>query len=306
MNSSVPFVSVVVPHLNQHDELAASLASLAAQSYPRSAFEVIVVDNGSTPVPEDVVARFEGVRLEQEPEPGPGLARNRGAAVARGEILAFIDADCRAAADWLKVIARTLNDPEGSLVVGGDVRIAFKYPDHPTMLEAYEAVFAYRQKEYIEKQGFSGTGNLAVRRKDFERIGAFAGIAVAEDKEWGRRASALGYRLAYVPEMLVFHPARRSFDELFTKWERHIAHDFGARQRSGAERAAWCVRAGAVAVSPLVDVVRIVVSDRVQGTHARALAFAALVRVRLFRAGRMLCLLLGHEGAPGPVFWNRP
>jgi len=73
-------------------------------------------------------------------------------------------------------------------VVGGDVRIAVANPRRLTHLEAYESIFAYRQQEYIETMGFSGTGNLAVGREDFERIGPFAGIEVAEDRDWGRRA----------------------------------------------------------------------------------------------------------------------
>ena len=82
-----------------------------------------------------------------------------------------------------------------------------------TALEAYESVFAYRFKLYIEEHGFSGTGNLVVRRADFKTIGPFRGIEVAEDIDWGQRARAAGYTFVYVPEMIVFHPARESIQE---------------------------------------------------------------------------------------------
>ena len=116
-----PFVSVVVPHLNQPGPLAACLEALARQSYPREAFEVIVADNGSEASPADIVARLEGARLVVEPSPGPGPARNRGVAESRGEILAFVDSDCVADRGWLEAAARRLGEPDGKIVVGGDV-----------------------------------------------------------------------------------------------------------------------------------------------------------------------------------------
>src|SRR4051794_8901034 len=97
-------ISVIIPHLNQPDALEACLRSLDAQTLARDAFEIIVVDNGSATPPMDVVAGHPGVRLQHESRPGPGPARNAGVAAANGEILAFIDADCRAHQDWLSSV----------------------------------------------------------------------------------------------------------------------------------------------------------------------------------------------------------
>lgn len=89
---SAPTVSVIIPHLNQHEALTRCLASLAGQG----AAEIIVVDNGSRAPLDDVMAAFPDVRFLREPTPGPGPARNLGVMHATGEVLAFIDADCRA------------------------------------------------------------------------------------------------------------------------------------------------------------------------------------------------------------------
>ncbi len=67
------------------------------------------------------------------------------------------------------------------MVFSGDVRIWRDDTTKFSAIEAYESVFAYRFKMYIEKQGYSGTGNLAVRREDFEKVGPFRGLDVAED-----------------------------------------------------------------------------------------------------------------------------
>src|SRR5262249_35858022 len=152
---------------NQPEMLEACLSSLDAQSLARSLFEVIVVDNGSDCVPEAVVTRHHGARLLQESQPGPGPARNFGARYATGRILAFIDADCRAHPHWLRSALETLCSSSEKTILGGDVRIWRNDEDAYTAIEAYEGVFAYRFKLYIERHGFCGTGNLVVHRADF-------------------------------------------------------------------------------------------------------------------------------------------
>src|SRR5690349_19590197 len=201
-------VSVIAPHLNQPEHLAAFLASLFAQDYDMGRAEVIIVDNGSRPLPQAVVDRFPDVQLVEEPVPGPGPARNRGAALALAPILVFADADCPVAPDWLpKILARFAADP-GLAVLGGEVRVFPAVPGDPRPAEAYEAVYAFRQRLYIERQGFSVTANMAVRRTVFEAVGGFGGIAVAEDNDWGQRAGRMGFRTVWAPEVRVRHPAR--------------------------------------------------------------------------------------------------
>ena len=95
--SNRPLISVVIPHLNQPEALDTCLTSLDSQSLERLLFEVIVVDNGSASIPTDIVVNHSGTRLLQELQPGPGPARNFGVRAANGDIIAFIDADCRAA-----------------------------------------------------------------------------------------------------------------------------------------------------------------------------------------------------------------
>ena len=94
----------------------------------------------------------------------PGPARNAGVAAATADILAFIDADCRAHPGWVSAAVGALEQPSSTGVVGGDVQIDLAHHTCMTGLEAYESVFAYRQALYIHKLGFSGAGNLAMRR----------------------------------------------------------------------------------------------------------------------------------------------
>jgi GT2 family glycosyltransferase len=302
MRPSKPMLSVIIPHLNQSDQLDACLTSLDRQTVERTLFEVIVVDNGSILLPEDVIGRHPGTYLLQEIKPGPGLARNRGVQAAVGDIFCFTDADCRAHPDWLRNAIQALSaSPEGT-ILGGDVRIWRDDASTFTALQAYESVFAYRFKLYIEQHGYSGTGNLVVRRADFEKVGWFGGMHLAEDNDWGMRACAAGFAFRYVPEIIVFHPARRSIRELFVKWDRHIRHHLYSAQNRRGWAVRWLARAFAVLASPAVDCVKVFTSDRIHGGLARVKALMVLIAVRAYRAWRMTALLAFRKRA---VVWNR-
>lgn len=282
--------------------LARCLAALAAGR--RKPDEIVVVDNGSAELPEAVCAAHPGLRLLHEPEPGPGPARNRGIAATTGGILAFIDADCIADPGWLAAAEAAMADPEAT-ILGGDVRIALADPARLTALEAYESIYAYRMDRYIAKMGFTGTGNLVMRREVFADVGPFAGLAVAEDRDWGRRATARGYRIRYVAGMKVYHPARASFAEIERKWQRQTAHDLYDARAERFGRVKWAAKMLALAASPLAEIPRILTDDRVSGPRSRLLAFAALARIRLYRAWLMARLLLGGDPDAMSGGWNR-
>lgn len=295
-------ISVIIPHLNQPDMLQNCLASLVAGS--RQPDEIFVVDNGSRTLPEAICAGFDGVTLLQERTPGPGPARNHGIAHASGDILAFIDADCLADPAWLAEAEAAMADPAAQ-ILGGDVRIAYVDQDDLTVLEAYESIYAYRMDRYIAREGFTGTGNLVIRPEIFADVGPFAGIGVAEDRDWGQRATARGHTIRYVGAMRIYHPARTDFSELTLKWDRHMAHDFQRDRQSAKGWAKWLAKTAVMALSPLAEVPRIVASDRVTGWGDKWKAFRALARIRAYRARRMIELT--YAGDPEAVSgqWNR-
>ena len=296
-----PVISVVIPHLNQPESLEACLSSLEAQSLARCFFEIIVVDNGSVHIPRDIVANHSGTRLLRELQPGPGPARNFGVRASTGDIIAFIDADCRAHRDWLRTALQAIRSSPDGTILGGDVRIWRSRGNTSTAIEAYESVFGYRFKLFIERHGYCGTGNLVVRRTDYDKAGPFAGIDIAEDVEWGQRARSAGLRFRYVPEMVIFHPARRSLQELRVKWDRHTQHNLNMARGKRGWKIRWIARALAVLASPIVDSVRALSSDRIQGISARLKAISVLFAIRAYRASKMLSLLSESEG----VVWNR-
>ena len=298
-----PEISVVIPHLGQPELLCRCLRSLAGQQ-GAPPFEVLVVDNGSAELPAEICAGF-GARLLAEPVPGPGPARNRGVAAARGAILAFTDADCVTDPGWLAAIARRFDQDPHVGILGGDVRIARADPDRITAIEAYESIYAFRTRLYIERDRYVATLNMAVRRTIIDQVGPFGGIEIAEDIDWGQRATALGLPIVYEPAALVQHPARPDFAALCRKWDRHVAHFYDEARRKPLWWPRWMARTGAVALSPIGETLTILRSKRIEGGRARRLALEGLTRIRLYRAGRMLSLGLGADPAGLSGAWNR-
>lgn len=299
--SDSPQLSVVIPHLNAPHALAYCLAALARQAGDGVDFEVIVVDNGSTELPEEICAAYPFVQCTQEATPGPGPARSRGVGLARADVVAFIDCDCIAQPGWITGIARYFNENPDTDVIGGDVRISRADVSAPTSIEAYESVYGYRMELYILRDGYAATCNMAVRRNVFRKVGDFGGITIAEDMDWGKRATAMGMKTRYVPEIRVETPARGTFAELTRKWDRHIGHDF-AEVAGLRGRLRWIARSLLLAASPLGEVIRIAQSDRISGRRERLLALGCLTRIRFYRCSRMLGLLISRDPQAGAAW----
>lgn len=295
-----PLLSIIVPHLEDCDGLSRCLAALSRQERA-PCHEVIVVDNGSSKPPGQICRRFDA-RLLFEPRPGPGPARNAGAASARAPFLAFVDADCAPAPDWMATLAAALG-AQPAAVVAGHVRVV-SGPDTPPAVAAYEALYSYRCEMFAIRHNYAASCNMGVARDTFHAVGPFAGIGRAEDVDWGRRAWARGHCIVFVPGASVETPARTSFRELERKWRRHIAHewlDAVGPARSGWR---WVAKAALLAVSPVGEALRIAVSRDADGLRQRAWALVGLTRVRLMRARYMMRLAGGLDCRAALVAWN--
>ena len=231
-----PFVSVIVPVYNDFAGLKQCLESLEAQTYPGDRYEVIVVDNGSSTPIEPVLQPFAHVRLERETAPGSYAARNRGLQAARGEVLAFTDADCRPAPVWLAEGVSALEANRDCGLVAGAVQVVAADPLAPTAVEQYELTYGFRQAFYVT-EGFGATANVFTRKDVIETVGGFdARLKSCGDREWGMRVRDRGYRLAYADRALVLHPARRSWGDLVRKTARVSGGMFALSRMRGKGR----------------------------------------------------------------------
>jgi len=228
-------VSVIVPARDAGPTLARTLAALTGQELDQR-FEVIVVDDGSRDDTAAIVSGFAPAvtLVANERSQGPGAARNRGAAVAHGPVLAFTDADCFPAPGWLAHGLRALR--EADLVQG---RVA---PDPSVARTPFDRTL------WVEDHGgFYQTANLFVRRETFDAVGGFrdwalerphrrlatpdrrrargARTPIGEDTLFAWSARRLGARSAFAADALVHHavvPGTVS-DDMADRW--HWARD---------------------------------------------------------------------------------
>lgn len=282
-------IAIIIPHYDDPARLARCLAALGGNDL--SGCEVVVVDNASPRPPDAVRAAFPAFRFVTEPERGAAAARNRGVAETTAPLLLFLDADCVPAPDWVAT-ARAVA-PRADLT-GGRVEVFDETPPPRSGTEAFEAVFAFDFRRYVEVQGFSGTGNLLTRRDVFEDVGPFR-TGVSEDRDWSFRATAKGYRLAYADALRVGHPARADWPALRAKWRRITQEMFALAATRPHGRLFWALKALAMPASMLAHLPKVVASPRLSGPGERLRAVATLARLRFLRMAWMLRQAAGGE-----------
>jgi len=205
-------ISVIVCAHNEERFVAACLHSLLAQS--RRPDEVILINNASDDATGLVARGIPGVRVVDEPRKGLVVARERGRLEANGEVLVYVDADCRAPLGWLERIERRFLDNPSVLALSGNYRFYDWDWWGRTLLRAYDFTLGpatHVLVKYILRIGvvFYG-GNFAVRRDALDRIGGFDTRIEfhGEDTNLGRRLSAIGdVELRY--DCFLFTSARR-------------------------------------------------------------------------------------------------
>lgn len=234
-----PAVTVIIPVKDDAVRLGHCLDALASQTFT-GGIEVLVVDNGSSDNPGAVVSQHDSARLLFESRPSSYAARNLGARAAVGDVLAFTDADCLPAPDWIeRAYAYLLASGEPSFVAG-HVDVFVGDPANPTLVERYELLHAFRQDINVELFQFGVTANLLVRKTVFERVGPFdAELVSSGDREWGQRAHSLECRGHYAADARVRHPARRSWAELRRKQQRIQYGDVQLRHSRGQAAVDW-------------------------------------------------------------------
>ena len=234
---TLPFVSVIVPALNEGDYIATCLDSLMKIQYPSSKHEIIVVDNGSMDNTAQVIRKYP-VQSVFEPKRGAAAARNRGAAIARGSVLAFVDADCAVCKHWLEAITHILCNGHNIHGVMGPSR---------GVNRSLWAEFRQRQvEEFIAEASMGGdnvskaaTTSFAILKSVFNKVGGFDERYLrAHDIELSIRLHSHGYKIAFEPRAWVLHMHPTDLQEIaeirrmhgFYTYKIVQQHDFLSRK----------------------------------------------------------------------------
>jgi GT2 family glycosyltransferase len=225
-----PDVSVVVATYNRRAGLAELLQALAAQSYPASQFEVVVVDDGSTDGTPGLLATMSvpyTLRSWRQANGGPAAARNLGMQHARGQLILFLDDDVVPEPHLIDAHVRAHGDGADRVVTGPMSPPPLDWPqptwdrwDARQLEKQYRAMLA-GEFECSQRQFF--TANASVRRDVILAAGGFdPTFRRAEDMELAWRMSRLGVQFIFEPEAEVVHYAARPF----VSWCRN-AYQYG-------------------------------------------------------------------------------
>ena len=251
--SAERLVSVIIPARNESRTIARLVETIRLQAPAGWSAEVVVVDDGST---DDTAsaARAAGARVvELGPRAtggNPAVARNRGARVAAGDPLVFLDADCLPGPGWLP---RLLEGHEaGATVVGGSL-------DLPAGLGPMARADYYCGWYHVHSRRPGGEvpnhppGNLSVRRAAFLATRGFTEqqpIAYAhEELAWQADVRRAGGRIAFDPHAVVYHYNRPGFRNLLRRNYRWGYSAIESKAPTGAARMAWIYRYPALLVA---------------------------------------------------------
>jgi len=200
--------SVIVPFLNEELHIEECIKSLLNQSFDGQDYELIFVDNGSEDGSAKIVERYpEIIFLKEEGIRNAYVARNKALEAAKGEIIAFTDADCDISPDWLAVISEGMEKTGAVIALGNRV-----FPPNVSgalkLMELYDNVKAeFVLSKCPKKWVFGFANNMAVRAEAFEKLGFFDNRDMAGDIEFIQRCvSGLpDVEITYLPNMLVRH-----------------------------------------------------------------------------------------------------
>jgi cellulose synthase/poly-beta-1,6-N-acetylglucosamine synthase-like glycosyltransferase len=225
-------LSVIVACLDAEETLAEQLEALATQTCP-VAWELLICDNGSTDGTSAIIDRFRSrlplAVIDASARKGAGAARNEGAHRARGDWLAFCDADDVVAAGWLTAMATALDQ---HAFVAGRFE-ANRLNDRRTL----------RSRSLDQQEGLqhsptgaglphAGAGNMGIHRELFLSVGGFdPQVMCLEDTDLSWRVQRTGVSLQYVPEAVVHVRLRASLRQMYRQGRQYgNAHAFLERR----------------------------------------------------------------------------
>jgi glycosyltransferase involved in cell wall biosynthesis len=205
-------IATAVCAYNESRLLPGCLYSLRAQTRPPD--EILVVNNASTDETGAVARAVPGVRVLDELTKGLVVARETARLAARADVIAFMDADCRAPITWLERVEAQFSASRAPVAVTGPYRFYDWDCSGRALIRAYDLVVAPPTHALVHHALGVGAilygGNFAVKAGALQRIGGFDRRIEfhGEDTNLGRRLTAIG-RVALCPDCWVWTSARR-------------------------------------------------------------------------------------------------
>ncbi len=207
-----PTVSIIITTLNNEQTIDECLKSIFDLDYPRDLMEVIVVDGGSKDSTVEIAKKYPA-KVIVKPSNAPS-AYNYALKIARGDLIAIVDADVKVERGWLSRLAGRMKDPLVACVGGG---IETWNPQRvlPRCI-GYDIKYRYGRLLKSGDIKRLATMNLLIRRNVLEKVGGFdESLPTQYDTELGYRITDRGYKIIFEPEAKCYHFNRQTWREYF-------------------------------------------------------------------------------------------
>lgn len=219
-----PFVSIIVPALNEEAVIKKTVDSLLNLSYPKNKFEIIVVDDGSTDGTRDIVKSYKDRRvkliLNEHKGVGKSSALNKGISKSKGEIIGCVDADCYVSVEALDhMVGHFCNSEIGAVITPVKVLKPKTFFEKVQRIEYILTSFIRRMMSFVGTLQVT-PGALSLYKKDIiERLGGFDERNLTEDYEIALRLINNNYRVIMEPSIDTYTYVPESFKGL---WKQRI------------------------------------------------------------------------------------
>jgi glycosyltransferase involved in cell wall biosynthesis len=205
-------VSFITPAYNAQKTLEKCLESILRQKVRK---EVIVVDNASTDATKGIIKKYKNVRYVYEKKKGEPCARNAGLSKAKGDFIAFVDADVVLPDDWAVKALRVLRKYREVAGVGG----MGKSVDDGLVSRAV-GLRIYGLDESVERKYVDSiaTMNLLLRREAIGKERYDESMVLGVDTEFNFRMKKKGYKFIFDRSLSVYHHHPTTLSGLVKKW----------------------------------------------------------------------------------------
>lgn len=230
--ADLPFITLVMPVLNEERFVRETIQELLAQNYPKSSYEIIVADGGSTDRTREIVreisSRHSQVILIDNPERLPSSGRNVGFRNGRGDLFLVVDGHCLIATDKLLSNLAACFERSGADCLGRPQ--PFVIPEEPTFQRAIalarSSPLGHSSNSYIHanKEGWVSPVSVgcAYRRNVFEKIGYVdESFDACEDVEFNYRVEKAGFRSFFCPSIAIHYFPRETLYALGRQMMRY-------------------------------------------------------------------------------------
>ncbi|MEW6618095.1 MAG: glycosyltransferase [bacterium] len=203
------FISIIIPVKNGEKTIKKCLDSLKNLNYTN--YEIIVIDDNSSDKTQEILSSYEGIQTMKTSGVGPASSRNLGIKQAKGDYLAFTDADCIVHPEWLKELLKGF-DEDSVVGVGGDQQSPDDESEFGKIVQGFLKTVGFvtdyikAQKTMIETK-HNPSCNVMYKKEIFDKLGGFLeGLWPGEDVEFDYRIKKLKkYKLKYNPQAIVYH-----------------------------------------------------------------------------------------------------